>query len=103
MASMVVGGSQFESMLCHWKIWWRAIPSTKPPKPMPSRMPAVVALVRWSGVCIRPSPAVFQLLLDRVPPLFSEWVGRRKADDRSQKHSEEQKTYSNGPEQCHRL
>src|SRR4051812_14986054 len=61
MASIVVGGSQFESMLCHCNIWWRAIPSTKPPKPMPSRIPAVVAFLRWSGVSIRTSHALLQL------------------------------------------
>src|SRR6266511_1045137 len=61
MASIVVGGSQFESMLCHCKIWWRAIPSTKPPRPMPSRIPAVAAFLRWSGVCIRTSLALLQL------------------------------------------
>src|SRR5215211_3556548 len=63
MASIVVGGSQFESMLCHCNSWWRAIPSTKPPRPMPSRIPAVGAFLRWSGVCICTSPAVLQLPL----------------------------------------
>ena len=43
------------------------------------------------------------LLLGRVRPLFSELGGRRPAGGRGQKHSGQQKTCSNGPEQFHRL
>ena len=42
------------------------------------------------------------LLLDRVRPLLSEWVGHRPAGGRSQKKSGQQQTDSNGPEQFHR-
>jgi len=41
-------------------------------------------------------------LLDRLRPLFSEWVGRRPAGGRSQKQCGQQQTCSNGPEQVHR-
>jgi hypothetical protein len=43
------------------------------------------------------------LLLGRVRPLLSERVGRRPAGGRNQKQQNgQQKTCSNGPEQCHR-
>jgi hypothetical protein len=41
-ASRVIGGSFAEPMLCQWAIWWRRIPSTKPPRPSPRTMPAVL-------------------------------------------------------------
>jgi hypothetical protein len=41
-------------------------------------------------------------LLGRVRPRFAGLVGRRPAGGRSQKKRCQQKTYSNGPEQCHR-
>jgi hypothetical protein len=42
-------------------------------------------------------------LLGHLRPLFSERIGRRPAGSMSQKHSGQQKTCSNGPEQLHRL
>ena len=42
-------------------------------------------------------------LLGRLHPLLAERVGRRPAGGRSQKHSGQQKTCSNGPERFHRL
>jgi hypothetical protein len=42
------------------------------------------------------------LLLGRVRPRLSERVGRRPPGGRGQKQSEQQKTYSNGPEQFYR-
>ena len=36
-------GAVLVSMWCHWRIWWSTIPSTKPPRPMPSRMPGPVS------------------------------------------------------------
>jgi hypothetical protein len=42
-------------------------------------------------------------LLGRWCPLLAELGGRRPTGGRSQKHSGQQKTCSNGPEQCHRL
>jgi hypothetical protein len=41
-------------------------------------------------------------LLGRLPPLLSQRVGCCPAGGRSQKHSGQQKTCSNGPEQYHR-
>jgi hypothetical protein len=42
-------------------------------------------------------------LLGRVRPRCAERVGRRPEGGRSQKHSGQQQTYSNGPKQCHRF
>jgi len=42
------------------------------------------------------------LLLGRVRPLLAERVGRRPAGGMRQKQHGQQKTCSNGPEQCHR-
>src|SRR4051812_17805290 len=39
MASSVLGGRTAEPMLCQWIIWWRRMPSMKPPKPMPRITP----------------------------------------------------------------
>ena len=42
------------------------------------------------------------LLLDRLPLLVSEWVGRCPAGGRSEKQCGQEQTCSNGPEQVHR-
>src|SRR5262249_18293520 len=81
MASMVVGGIQFESMLCHCKIWCKAIPSTKPPKPTPSSIPAVVAFLGGAGVCIRMSYTVLSLPLRLLSLLPQEGRDGRQALD----------------------
>src|SRR3954470_18407968 len=39
-STRLVGGSQPDSMLCHCRIWWNTMPSTKPPMPAPIRTPA---------------------------------------------------------------
>ena len=55
-ATVVAGWSPVDvSMWCHWRIWCSTIPSTKPPKPMPSRIPAIMARRSATGeaVCTR--------------------------------------------------
>ena len=43
----VVGGYFAESMLWTWRIWWNRMPSTKPPIPMPSSVPAAMRGLRF--------------------------------------------------------
>jgi hypothetical protein len=70
---MVVGGIQFESMLCYCKIWCRAMPSTKPPKPTPSSIPAVVAFLGWPV-----SAYTLLTLCFRFPCPWNLWGKRRR-------------------------
>ena len=35
-------GIRAESMLWIWRIWWKRMPSTKPPMPIPITVPATV-------------------------------------------------------------
>ena len=75
-------GTQFESMLCNCRIWWNRMPSTKPPIPMPSRVPAAMAA----------------RMFEVASSGFLPWQGEREVDCRAQcgkqgKGSQDQKQH----------
>src|SRR3982750_734535 len=73
MADIVVGGSTDEPMLCHSRSWWRTMPSTNPPIPMPSVIPAAADM---------PGPAGGSSRGGRKNRHYRSWYHRTRYRDR---------------------